>query len=44
MIREILEFQSIIRFQPKNKLAKEDPNILNQTKKEESGGVMQTPQ
>lgn len=28
----------------KNKLAKEDPNILNQTKKEESGGVMQTPQ
>lgn len=28
----------------KNKLAKEDPNILNQSKKEDSGGVMQTPQ
>ncbi|NIF07377.1 TonB-dependent receptor [Chryseobacterium sp. Tr-659] len=25
----------------KNKLAKEDPNILNQTKKEDNGGVMQ---
>ena len=25
----------------RNKLAKEDPNILNQTKKEDSGGVMQ---
>jgi len=28
----------------KNKLAKEDPNILNNTKKEESGGVMQQAQ
>lgn len=28
----------------KNKLAKEDPNILNQTKKEDNGGVMQNPQ
>jgi len=28
----------------KNKLAKEDANILNQTKKEESGGVMQQAQ
>ncbi|KQT24703.1 TonB-dependent receptor [Chryseobacterium sp. Leaf405] len=28
----------------KNKLAKEDPNILNSTKKEESGGVMQQAQ
>jgi hypothetical protein len=25
----------------RNKLAKEDPNILNQTKKEDNGGVMQ---
>jgi hypothetical protein len=25
----------------KNKLAKEDANILNQTKKDENGGVMQ---
>jgi hypothetical protein len=24
----------------RNKLAKEDPNILNQTKKEDTGGVM----
>ncbi|MBB6371023.1 outer membrane beta-barrel family protein [Chryseobacterium shigense] len=28
----------------KNKLAKEDANILNQTKKEDNGGVMQSPQ
>jgi hypothetical protein len=28
----------------RNKLAKEDPNILNQTKKEDNGGVMQQAQ